>query len=262
MSTVNYWHSNVDYKQSALTTLFGYCAVLAAVAFMFVIAFGNLALDDIALLPLILLTLVAAFPYVPVATRNADSAAPRVLTARTYREQLKNASPPYKILSSRLAVMQPIYAAMCVMSLLLVAAYKILGEKIVGKKLVIAALVIQVPFNPLVGFNPLATMLLGIPESKFVTHANITRTLAPSDGPGAMAPTTNARTNGTPGRNVGTPSLASNRARLGADNRENRRNIRAINRASELKNDRLSDRPAREKRENNDRMMMLLKNLM
>ena len=87
MSTLNYWYSNVDYKQRSLTDIFGACLVCAIISSMFILAFGTFILEDIAFVPLLLLTLVAAFPYVEVAVKaNSSSTSPRVLTAASYKK--------------------------------------------------------------------------------------------------------------------------------------------------------------------------------
>lgn len=179
MSTLNYWYSDIDYKHQSLTNIFGACLVWAAISSMFILAFGSFTLEDIAFVPLLLLTLVSAFPYVEVAVKaNSSSASPRVLTATSYKKHILNRSSKYTIITSRLGVFQPIYAALCVISFLLLSINKILGEEMISKKTVAAILIIQIPFNPLLGFNPIAVRLLRMPESRFVTQSNIFQSLA------------------------------------------------------------------------------------
>lgn len=178
MSTLNYWYSNVDYKQRGLTHIFGVCLVFALISSIFTVAFGSFSLQDTALLPLLLLTLVGAFPYVEVAVK-ADNAStsPKVLTASLFKKHLSNRSSKYTILTSRLAMYQPIYAALCVISFAMVSIYLTLGKKFINIKTVIGFLILQVPFNPLCGFNPVVTRLLRMPESRFVTQSNIFQSL-------------------------------------------------------------------------------------
>ena len=179
MSTLNYWYSNVDYKQRSLTDIFGACLVCAIISSMFILAFGTFILEDIAFVPLLLLTLVAAFHYVEVAVKaNSSSTSPRVLTAASYKKHIFNRSSKYTILTSRLGVFQPIYGAFCVISFLLVSINKILGEEMINKKTVVGFLIIQVPFNPLLGFNPIPVRLMRMPESRFVTQNSIFQSLS------------------------------------------------------------------------------------
>jgi len=174
MSTLNYWYSNVDYKQRSLTDIFGVCLVFATISSMFIVAFGTLTLEDVAFVPLLLLTLVAAFPYVEVAVKaNSSSTSPRVLTAASYKKHIFSRSSKYTILTSRLGVFQPMYAAFCIISFLLISINKILGEEMISKKTVAGFLIMQVPFNPLFGFNPIPVRLMRMPESRFVTQNNI-----------------------------------------------------------------------------------------
>ena len=178
MSTLNYWYSNVDYKQRSLTNIFGACLVCATISSMLILAFGTITLEDVAFVPLLLLTLVAAFPYVEVAIKtNSSSTSPRVLTAASYKKHIFNRSSKYIILTSRLGVFQPIYAAFCVISFLLISINKILGEDMISKKTVAGFLIIQVPFNPLLGFNPIPVRLMRMPESRFVTQNSIFQSL-------------------------------------------------------------------------------------
>ena len=148
--------------------------VFATLSFMFIIAFGTFSIEDIALIPLLLLTLVAAFPYVEVAVKaNASSNSPHILTAASYKKHIFNRSSKYTLLTSRLGVLQPIYAALCIISFILISINKILGDEMINKKTVVGFLILQVPFNPLLGFNPITVRLLRMPESRFVTQNNI-----------------------------------------------------------------------------------------
>ena len=178
MSTVNYWYSNVDYKQRSLTNIFGACLVCATISSMFILAFGTFTIEDVAFVPLLLLTLVAAFPYVEVAVKaNSSNTSPPVLTAASYKKHIFNRSSKYTILTSRLGVFQPIYAAFCMISFLLISVNKILGEEMINKKTVVGFLILQVPFNPLLGFNPIPVHLMRMPESRFVTQNSIFQSL-------------------------------------------------------------------------------------
>lgn len=178
MSTVNYWYSNIEYKQQSLSNIFGACLVYAALSSMFILAFGRFTIEDIALVPLLLLTLLAAFPYVEVAVKaNSSSTSPRVLTAVSYKKHIFNVSSKYTILTSRLGVFQPIYATLCIISFLLISINKIFGDEMINKKTVVGFLILQVPFNPLLGFNPIPVRLLRMPESRFVTQNSILQSL-------------------------------------------------------------------------------------
>lgn len=179
MSTLDYWNSNINYKQRILTHMFGACLVCATISCMLILTFGTLTMDDIALIPLLLLTLLAAFPYVEVAVKtNTSSITPNVLTVTSYKKHIYNKSSKYTILTSRLGVFQPIYAALCIISFLLVCINKVLGDDMINKKTVAGLLILQVPFNPLLGFNPIPVRLLRMPESRFVTQNTISQSVA------------------------------------------------------------------------------------
>ena len=177
MSSLNYWKSNINYKTKSLGNLFGVCVVFASVVSMFVLAFGSVSIADIAFIPLLVLTIVAAFPYIEVAIRvDTDKTRPHALTSKTYKNGMQT-NTRYTILSSRLAMMQPVYAFLCIGSFLMFSIHKILGNNYIHKKVIVALLLMQIPLNPLLGFNPIATRLIRTSESRFIRQENVHRSI-------------------------------------------------------------------------------------
>ena len=170
--TVGIWENTLKNKTSTLKNAFGVCVLIAVISLTAVLAFAKYELKDVPLVLLLLMSLISTIPYIEVAVPEKNSLQRKHVTVDNWRQRL-GTNDKYTILSSSLHFLQPMYAMFCVLSFILFAVHKIFGSSYVTHKFVLLILVIQLPFNPLAGFNPFATFMIRQHTAKHITQENL-----------------------------------------------------------------------------------------
>lgn len=210
LRSVQTWANTLTSKRRRLRSTFGIACVVAVVSLACVLALSKIVRRDLVLLALLALTLVAAVPYIEVAVpaggrRSSSSAtssgaeaagasAPPIRSSfynRLRRKPARRAAvvtdlqwqaglggrERLDVLSSRAHFLQPMLPIFSMIGFVMFGLYKCAGEQVVTYHTVLLLLLVQLPFNPLLGYNPLGKYLLRQPVSRTVTQQNVRRFL-------------------------------------------------------------------------------------
>jgi hypothetical protein len=138
-----------------------------------VLAFGTYEMDDIPIVALLILSVISTVPVVEVARlRDSVGLFRRRLTMDTWRQGIVGPEK-YDVLSSGMTFMQPAYAVACIISAVLFATYKLGGDRYLTRHALLIILLLQLPLNPIFGWNPLAMSMLQGKVSKFVQQSDL-----------------------------------------------------------------------------------------
>ena len=171
--TVNQWVNTLESRASQLQSASGAAIVVTGIILAAVLAFGTYEMDDIPIVALLILSVISTVPVVEVARmRDSTGLFSRRLTMDTWRQGIMGPQK-YDVLSSGMTFMQPAYAVTSILSAVLFATYKLGGERYLTRHALLVILLLQLPFNPIFGWNPLAMSMLQGKVSKFVQQSDL-----------------------------------------------------------------------------------------
>lgn len=175
------WASNVETKHTHLRFGFYACIVVAVLAYVIAGWMGKLDVHDLNIGFFIIMSIVGAYPRIEIAERmrpGVDGPA-HVLFGDWKTLQTDG----YAMLSSRPHFMQPVMTVLSIASSVLFLAHKIAGPDVVSRSMLVTVLIAQVPFNPMLGLNPIGTRMMRLSRSRNVSSAEIAeRVLGPPEG--------------------------------------------------------------------------------
>ena len=108
----NHWVKNVNRTQRVMTSAFVACLILVLSVIVFTSLSRKLRPSDWSMLPLLIATAIAVYPYIQVARRTGSGVTERgAVTARNMRNIIPsiNSTNKYDVLSSARSPMHPIY---------------------------------------------------------------------------------------------------------------------------------------------------------
>lgn len=174
---INIWSNTLQNKADSLRNFFGVALVLSLIVFTSVIAFSEYTMKDILLILLLLYSVIGCVPYIEVAqVKNDDSFFTKRLTILNWRNEIRK-NGDYNVLSSNLHILNGVFPTVTVICLLMFFVHKIFGKDYVKFNTILIILLIQTPFNPALGLNPLGVSVMRQNISKHLTQNDLKKYL-------------------------------------------------------------------------------------
>lgn len=175
---INMWLHMLQEKQEMLRSSCVVCVIFACLVLFSVLVFSAYKMQDILLIGLLTYSLVATIPYIQLGiAKDKGTIFKTKMSNIDWSDKLYTGE--FNVLSPSLNFLQPIYAMLCLLSFTLYLCHKNLGDDYVTYDLMLIFLIIQMPFNPVLGLNPLGSYLIRGKKSKFVTQDDLKLFLNP-----------------------------------------------------------------------------------
>ena len=227
---INVWSNTLQNKADSLRNFFGVTIVLSLIVFTSVIAFSKYTIKDITIVLLLLYSVIGCVPYIEVAqVKNDDSFFTKRLTVLNWKNEIRK-NGDYNVLSSNLNILNSVFPVVTVICLVMFFVYKIFGEDYVNFNTILILLLIQTPFNPALGLNPLGVSLMRQNISKHVTQNDLKKYLGKINSPNFSSISIRKINKGTPIVNINDMKINRSRNSIPRSNmtKSPPRNIRNV----------------------------------